>query len=266
MSCSSRLLLLLLLLSTVGCDSLSQSPSAPLARMTAPSFETQAVARASDGRYPLVLGASWTYEGIERTRERLSGQADFGLSTKRRFTRVATAVRRADFPGVEYLVVENVVTFEGTNPGPFQSLQYLREDAAALYSYPDLGGVSGLALAGSSTPAPRRQETILLRYPVHVGSVWSEAPTYPGSDMEGSTFTVEAMEPIQTPMGVQPAARVRAHSESMLGARQPDLTWFGRSGVLRTWKRSVSPFTKPPDEYGERERTTEEHLVAVTGL
>lgn len=248
--------LLLLLLPTLGCDSSSMSPSAP----EAPTSAAQAVARGTVGHFPLVLGATWTYAGTEWTRERLQGQADFGPARSRRFTRVAHAARWTDFPGIEYLVIENALTFEGTNPGPFQSLKYLREDAAALYSYPDLGGISGLVVA-ARVPSPRRMETILLAYPVHVGSTWDKATTVPGHSIEEPTFTVEAIEPTWTPNGIEPAARVRRRIEG-----ETDLTWYGRSGVLRSWQRRTSSFTTQAGERGERERTDEERLTAVTGL
>jgi hypothetical protein len=246
-------LIFLVLLSTAGCESSSRSPSAPLARIAAPSSATQATAHGSPWRYPLILGATWTYEGSDRTRDRLDGQAEFGPWNERRFTRVARAVRHTDFPGIEYLVIESALMFEGVNPGPFQSVQYLRQDDAALYSYPNLGGLTSSVAGG--VPAPRRMETVLLVYPVHVGSVWS------ASGANGSTFTVEAIEAIRTPRGVEPAARVRASS----GGR-PELTWLGRSGELRTWNRGEQSFTTPYGQHGVRERITEQHLVAVTGL
>ena len=257
----STLLPLPLLLIFFGCESSTQSPTAPSTRMSRPTSESQMLAPGAAGQFPLVLGATWTYEGTEQTRDRPTGQADYGPTKTRRFTRVAHAAQRTqvDFPGVEYLVIESELNYEG-GPGPFMFREYLRQDRTALYSA-DLGGISSFVLASPGTPVKQTRETIILLYPVRVGLVWKGAPNL----MSNPTFTVEAIEPMRTPIGVESSARVAANTE-LLDARQPDLTWFGRSGILQAQKRWVSKIYLPTGGTGEREYTIEERLVAVGGL
>lgn len=160
--------------------------------------------------------------------------------------------------GLEYFVIESTTLIESL---AFRSRVFMRQDRTALYSHFDEGGISAVARMGAKVPAPRRSEIVLLAYPVHVGSTWKAAP--PGSQQTEATFTIEAFEPIHTPWGVESAARVRARD---FISYQPDLSWYGRSGVLRTWKRTESPFTTPHGEHGMREQITEDNLVSAEGL
>jgi len=240
----------------------SEDPANSSLMSTAPSLEgaRSIIAQDSGNRYPLAIGTRWAYDGVERASFHQDGRLEFGPWKTSRFRVTEEAVRITSIEGQDYFEIDvRIYDLDGTHPEiPLRDRRYLRQDRVALYEFPNQGGIGAVEPAVRLGPAPLRQENVRLAYPLHVGASWTARP---GSSR---TFEVEAIEPIRTGMGVEPAARVRARSPELLPSDVSDLEWYGRSGLVRSWKRSYEEHTTPLGVHGTQLRISEQFLTSFT--
>jgi len=258
---SRRILLQLfcLTLVTTACGH-SDDPTRSILMATAPSLEAapSAVAQAPGERYPLELGTRWEYAFVDSQRFRANGDAEFGpwKTTHGRVT--SEASRTTEIEGHLYTVIDELIYFPSLwAPGvPYRDRQFLRQDASALYSFPNAGGIGAPGGAAGEIPTPTFHESVLLVYPPRVGARWKVRLR---SDYE---FEVEAIEPVRTVLGVFPAARVRGFLHSGQPGTEPDLTWYGKPGVLRQRSKRMDDAGLPNGQRGIRETISERLLTS----
>jgi hypothetical protein len=238
----------------------AEDPVARSAIPTVPEFGVEQAGRerahASLDRFPLDLGARWTYDVILRERYRRDGEVEYGPWTTQRLVRTSRCSRALAVDGTDYFEIEHAFrSLDKPSQVTPVRVQLVRQDPAGLYERPG-GGTVFVTGASRGGPVPGYFERTLLTYPFHVGARWDSGL------LDGTTFELEAIEPIRLDTGVEPAARVRARTTHVLSKSVPELTWFGRSGILRTWKRTELPTQNPAGQLIFQERITEEMLTS----
>ena len=231
---------------------------------TAPSLEAARSAVAQDSepgdRYPLALGTRWTYDLVERTRFRANGDPEFGPWKTTHIPITAEASRITEIEGHTFTVIDELIYFPSLwAPGiPYRDRQFLRQDASALYSFPNEGGIAAAEEVARALPTPTLHESVQLVYPPHVGAHWKVSLR---SDYE---FEVEAIEPVRTVLGVFPAARVRGALHSGQPGTEAERIWYGKPGVVRRWSRRVDDAGLPNGQRGLKETIDDELLTSFT--
>jgi hypothetical protein len=192
--------------------------------------------------YPLAVGNRWDY----RVRWRSTLVTDAGSqprgSGEYSFRVEITGTTNL---GRDYFVQE----VSGPGSDPLSRYTLMRKDRSGLYQYYQVVGYlhdanaapgwlarapgahadRAIAIRGTAPGNARGAdlgELTLLRFPLFVGARWTE------DEADGYVLTVEGREPIQTPLGVMPAWRIRATSASFGPAYRVTL-WFGSAGELR---------------------------------
>ncbi|MEP7028236.1 MAG: hypothetical protein ABI960_06545 [Candidatus Eisenbacteria bacterium] len=213
----------------------------------------------------MAVGIEWTYAVGYRQRTRAEGESEFGPWREQNYSRVNRCVRKYTDRGKEYFSISERTRELEPPYREFVGLnERVRQDAAGLYSGGEGGGLATLprlelapGQVGRPAPGPAPFERVVLRYPLHVGQAWSQ------NGQGGALALVEAIEPIRTPFDVEPAARVRRTPAGASIFGDPELSWYGRSGLLRTFRQLDSDWKTPQGtRIGDRQEEVVMSLVS----
>jgi hypothetical protein len=188
----------------------------------------------------------WTYERVERVRLRPVVRGEFTPWSSSTFDIVETVTRTRVMDGRTYFEVVGVGRDRLGLRSSYNYHSWMRQASDGLYELRLAGGVAGLGIA---SPAP--SERLVLPYPAHPGTHFT------GNAGSVDRFVIEAIDPIRTGIGVEPAARVVRLD---FAAGHESTKWFGRVGRVAWATRSESIFPGEPRMMLERDS----HEILVT--